>query len=97
MPFAIWLPPQLLKPATDTIQLISTLVLAGLRYTEYLSDAPVWAGTQEPFLVLTFMDGTRAIALGTEYLYFVVTQNNPLDVLSGIDAGGKKPFLFFTF
>lgn len=43
------------------------------------------------------MDGTRAIALGTEYLYFVVTQNNPLDVLSGIDAGGKKNFSCFSF
>jgi len=39
------------------------------------------------------MDATRAIALGTEYLYFV-TQNNPLEVLSGIDAGEKNLSVF---
>lgn len=43
------------------------------------------------------MDGTRAIALRIEHLYFVVTQNNPLDVLSGMDTGEKNPFCFSFF
>lgn len=96
MPFIVWLSPWQLKPTTDTIQLISALVLGGLRYRVHLSDAPIWVWTQEPSLVLTFMDGTRAIAFRTENLYFVVTQNNPLSVLSGMDAG-KNLYVFHFF
>lgn len=69
---------------------VNFLVGAGrLRYMEYLSDASFGARIPESSPVLTFMNGPRAIAFRTKYLYFVVSQNNPLDVLSGMNSGGK--------